>query len=215
MIEFDVRLTSDGALVLMHDETVDRTTDGRGAVADMTLAQLRRLDAGRFKHPKFAGTSIPTFEETLAMMPRNIWLNCHMKGGAGLGIASARAIMKENRQPQAFLAAETDAAKGARSIESDILICDMERTQKVEEYVNHAISTQAAFIQFVKSYDVPREAIAELKRHHVRVNYYLADSADEVRTLFQAGVDFPLVNDVRAYMPVAWEIGIAPLRPRW
>ena len=46
MIEFDVQLTRDNALVLMHDATVDRTTDGKGKVSEMTLAELRRLDAG-------------------------------------------------------------------------------------------------------------------------------------------------------------------------
>src|SRR5215212_3812774 len=54
-LEFDVQMTKDGALVVIHDETVDRTTDGTGAVAEMTLEQIRRLDAGRWFDPKFAG----------------------------------------------------------------------------------------------------------------------------------------------------------------
>jgi glycerophosphoryl diester phosphodiesterase len=77
MIEFDVALTQDGKLVLMHDVTVDRTTDGSGAVADLTLAQLKALDAGSWKDSKFARERIPTLDEALSIMPENVWLNVH------------------------------------------------------------------------------------------------------------------------------------------
>ena len=50
-VEFDVRLTRDEGLAVIHDATVDRTTDGQGAVAELTLAELRALDAGAFKGP--------------------------------------------------------------------------------------------------------------------------------------------------------------------
>ncbi len=62
-VETDVQLTADGVPVLMHDETVDRTTDGSGAVADLTLAQLRTLDAGSWYGAEFAGTPVPLFDE--------------------------------------------------------------------------------------------------------------------------------------------------------
>jgi glycerophosphoryl diester phosphodiesterase len=58
VIELDLHLSKDGALVVMHDADVDRTTDGTGPIADKTLAELRALDAGR-------GERIPTFEEVL------------------------------------------------------------------------------------------------------------------------------------------------------
>ncbi|MGX4693896.1 glycerophosphodiester phosphodiesterase [Streptomyces sp. JNUCC 63] len=58
VIELDLHLSKDGALVVMHDTEVDRTTDGSGAIADKTLAELRSLDAGR-------GERIPVFEEVL------------------------------------------------------------------------------------------------------------------------------------------------------
>ncbi len=60
-IEIDLRGTKDGRIVIMHDETVDRTTDGTGKVADLTLAELRALDAG-------GGEKIPTYEEVLLLM---------------------------------------------------------------------------------------------------------------------------------------------------
>ncbi len=58
LIELDLHLSKDGALVVMHDAEVDRTTDGSGPIAEMTLAELRALDAGR-------GERVPVFEEVL------------------------------------------------------------------------------------------------------------------------------------------------------
>lgn len=59
-LEFDVQMTRDGLLVVIHDETVDRTTNGTGAVADLTFAQIRALDAGN-------GEKVPTFQEVLEL----------------------------------------------------------------------------------------------------------------------------------------------------
>lgn len=64
-VETDVQLTADGFPVLMHDGTVDRTTDGTGLVADLTLEQIRALDAGSWFAPEFAGTRVPLFDEFL------------------------------------------------------------------------------------------------------------------------------------------------------
>ena len=64
--EIDVVLSRDDEIVLVHDEILDRTTDGRGRVADYTLAELRRLDAGSWFGPEFAGARIPTLREALA-----------------------------------------------------------------------------------------------------------------------------------------------------
>src|ERR1700680_1196286 len=64
-IELDVHLTRDGALAVIHDESVDRTTDGHGLVKDHTLAELKRLDAGAWFGPEFAGQRIPALDEVL------------------------------------------------------------------------------------------------------------------------------------------------------
>ncbi len=67
-IETDVRITKDGELVLIHDETVDRTTNGTGKVSEMTLSELKALDAGIKKDAKFAGAKIPTFLELMELI---------------------------------------------------------------------------------------------------------------------------------------------------
>ncbi|WP_413363435.1 glycerophosphodiester phosphodiesterase [Lysinibacillus sp. 3P01SB] len=64
-IEIDLQRSKDGKLVVIHDTTVDRTTDGTGKVGDLTFEQLRSLDAGSWKAEQFAGEQIPTFEEIL------------------------------------------------------------------------------------------------------------------------------------------------------
>jgi glycerophosphoryl diester phosphodiesterase len=79
-LELDVRLTSDGHAVILHDATVDRTTDGRGPVARMTLAELRRLDAGaKVKSGGFAGARIPTVEELLRATKGRAWVTLELK----------------------------------------------------------------------------------------------------------------------------------------
>ena len=65
--EVDVRTTSDGKLVLMHDNTVDRMTGAKGPIKNMTFDQVRALDAGAKFSPRFAGTKVPTFDEALAL----------------------------------------------------------------------------------------------------------------------------------------------------
>jgi len=65
MIEIDVHQTRDGHVVVIHDNSVDRTTDGHGRVGEMTLAEIRRLDAGSKFDKRFAGERVPTLEETL------------------------------------------------------------------------------------------------------------------------------------------------------
>jgi len=66
LTEFDVRVTADGELVLMHDSTVDRTTNGTGAVDSLTLAQIKTLDAGSWFSPAFAGEQVPTLSEAVS-----------------------------------------------------------------------------------------------------------------------------------------------------
>ena len=72
-VELDVRLTADRRLAVIHDERVDRTTDGKGKVAAKTLDDLRQLDAG-------AGERIPTLDEVLDVVPSRVVVNIELKG---------------------------------------------------------------------------------------------------------------------------------------
>ena len=84
MIELDVQLTRDGEVVVMHDDTLDRTTDGRGRLARHTLAELRALDAGSWFDRRFAGEGVPTLGEVLAAV--GLPINVELKAGGGSGL---------------------------------------------------------------------------------------------------------------------------------
>jgi glycerophosphoryl diester phosphodiesterase len=78
VIEIDLRATRDGHIVILHDATLDRTTNGRGPVSEMTLAEIRQLDAG-------GGQRVPTFEEVLELTKRTgVKLLLDIKEGPGL-----------------------------------------------------------------------------------------------------------------------------------
>jgi glycerophosphoryl diester phosphodiesterase len=81
-IETDVQLTKDGVLVLIHDELVDRTTNGEGFVKDYPYNELNKLDAGCWKSKEFTGLKIPTVEELLLLTKdKNIIINFEIKNG--------------------------------------------------------------------------------------------------------------------------------------
>lgn len=77
--ELDVQLTKDGEVSVIHDLTVDRTTDGLGKVKDKTLQELKRLDAGLWFNPLFMGEQIPTLEEVLDKLPKSAVLDIELK----------------------------------------------------------------------------------------------------------------------------------------
>ena len=78
-VELDVHLTRDGHIVVIHDDTVDRTTDGQGRVADFTLAELRELDAGRWFAPEYAGERIRSLGETLECYKGRLYFHIEIK----------------------------------------------------------------------------------------------------------------------------------------
>ena len=81
-IELDVHLTKDGHLVVIHDETVDRTTNATGEIRNLTLAEIKAMDAGSWFHNKHAGDKIPTLEEVLLLLTElgfNGQLNIELK----------------------------------------------------------------------------------------------------------------------------------------
>lgn len=214
MIEFDVQLTKDSHLVVIHDAAVNRTTNGSGCVSDLTLKEIKELDAGGWKSPEFKGERVPTMEEALSVMPVNIWLNVHLKGDEELGRRAAELIVRENRLHQAFLACSASAARGARAIEPKIMICNMDRRADDWDYINDTIEAGAAFIQ-LRGRSRPEFAnyAEKLKEFGIRLNYYGTDSHAQLHCLFEYGVDFPLVDDICSSMQASVDYGIPPVNP--
>lgn len=219
MIEFDVRITKDSKLIIIHDDSLSRTTNGQGKVSDFTLFEIKKLDAGEWKDAKFKGEKIPTLSEALDIMPKNIWLNVHIKGVTETGKKAAELIIKKGRQHQAFLACKTDAANAALKVDNRILICNMKRLKHLnssKEYVGKTISMKADFIQLKKRADlILAELTQQLKKNHIKINYYGTNSPEKLKMLFENGVDFPLVDNLELMINAAKDIGIQPLKPEY
>jgi glycerophosphoryl diester phosphodiesterase len=81
MIELDVHLSKDGQVVVIHDDTLNRTTNGKGKVANYTLNELKQLDAGSWFGNQFSGEKIPTLKEVLELTRGQMLLNIELKIG--------------------------------------------------------------------------------------------------------------------------------------
>jgi len=86
-IELDVHLSADGQVVVIHNGTVDATTDGHGRVCDLSLADLQALDAGSWYSPRFVGQRIPTLQAVLADVGPRLLVNVEIKGKPQVGPA--------------------------------------------------------------------------------------------------------------------------------
>jgi len=210
-IEVDLRRTADGAIVVMHDIDVARTTGSSGAVAELTLQQLRRLDAGAHFAMSFAGEQVPTLQELLEAVPRDRWLNLQIKHGEPIAGEVALQLVRAGRLEHAFLACDSGAARDARAAHPDVLVCDLTRQHSRLEYVAHAAASGARFVQFHHLRGEPSRAEMDAARAAgLGVNFFCAPDSD-VAALLAAGVDFPLVDDVVAGLRVAERFGVTPL----
>ena len=196
-IELDVDLTKDGELVIMHDATVDRTTDGTGKVTELTFAEIRALDAGVKFSDAFEGTRVPTLHEALAVIPPNILCNVHLKGSTELARKAALLIQEMGRLEQCFLACELESVQAAREVVPAIKTCNMSRQAGDRAgYIDATIASKCEFIQLHQR-DGHDNLEAEVKRLHdagVTVNWFGANDAPLIERLHRAGVDYILTD---------------------
>jgi glycerophosphoryl diester phosphodiesterase len=95
-VEFDAMLAADGVPVLIHDETLERTTSGSGRVADMGSTQLVNLDAGAKHHPAFAGEPLPTLGQALLLCAElGLWANVEIKPSVGQEVETGRVVARQ------------------------------------------------------------------------------------------------------------------------
>jgi glycerophosphoryl diester phosphodiesterase len=184
----------------MHAPTVDRTTNRKGKVVDLTFEEIRSLDAGIKKGKQFAGTKVPTLEETLDCLPRNIWLNVHTYASEPVNVA--KVLIDKKREHQAFMACDRKGAVLVKEKYPQIKICNMERRgDDVSRYIRETIEWKCGFLQLTKL-GTPEEMKA-LKDAGVKINYFYAKNPEEYKKLRTAGVDFPLVNGIGNFVDAA------------
>ncbi len=99
-IELDVKCSADGEVIVLHDQTVDRTTDGSGDLRNFTLQQLRKLDAGKHFDEKFSGEKIPTLREVLDHFGTKIKINIELTNYATSGDELVTLVVSLVRQFQ-------------------------------------------------------------------------------------------------------------------
>jgi|SRR5690554_2360335 len=147
-------------------------------------------------------------------MPMNVWLNIHIKGTGETPQMIAEILKKEHRLHQAFLACGADAAILARSAVPEILICNMDRQESNWDYIAETIKMDADFIQ-LRGKILPEFTNLSkiLKENGIRINYYGTDSPDDIKRLFELGVDFPLVNDINNSIETAKNLGLDIAKP--
>lgn len=100
-VELDVRRTADNALVILHDERLERTTGGFGRVSDHTLAEIRALDAGAWFGPEWAGERVPALDEVFDALPETAVVNVELKqeGWRNEGLEAAFLAFLARRLP--------------------------------------------------------------------------------------------------------------------
>jgi len=214
MIEMDVCFTKDRQLVLMHDVTVDRTTNGGGTVSELTLEEIRRLDAGSRKSGQFEGEKVPTLEEALQIMPINIWLFIHLRGGGEAGERVAQTIVEQERLQQAILGCNSEApAAAALNVDSHITVC-IGRSLLNTNVRSMIAGSEQLFLGLFKS-DLA-QGILESKESNIRIFYYdPVILPNDLPGLFEAGVHFVASPNVDVMVKAAKKHGIRPLKPHY
>ncbi|HLA36122.1 MAG TPA: glycerophosphodiester phosphodiesterase [Rhodocyclaceae bacterium] len=195
-VEFDVMLTADRVPVLIHDETLERTTDGHGEVAMTSAAEFARLDAGGKFHRAFAVEPAPTFQAALALCAAlGLWANVEIKPAQGhdeiTGSIVARTaaaiaartqvkLLLSSFSPQALNAAAASAPQLARAL----LVEAIPHDWRDRLAATHASALHFAAREFAGS----RPIIEEMQHAGIPLACYTVNRRDQAETLFAAGI---------------------------
>jgi glycerophosphoryl diester phosphodiesterase len=126
-VELDVHLSKDKHLIVLHDFTVDHTTNAKGFARDMTLAELKALDAGSWKSDQYAGVQIPTLDEVFKAVGHKLYINVEIKSETeatdGVEQAIADCLQRNNMQERVIISSFNPLAlKRFREIMPDVPI---------------------------------------------------------------------------------------------
>lgn len=195
LVESDVRVTSDGQLVIMHDETVDRTTDGAyaGAVSALTLAQVKALDAGAWFSPAFAGERVPTFDEMLTnIVPRATALIEHKAGAAAAYVAALRRLgAVSNVVLQSF---DWTFLANARALEPGLRLAALGSGALTSASLASVTNAGARIVAWEKS-AIGAAGVGLVHAAGLTLYAWTVDSPVEMQRLIELGVDGIISND--------------------
>ncbi len=184
-LELDVQLSADSALVVIHDETLERTTDGRGAVAVKALAELRQLDAGR-------GEKIPLLSEVLELAAGRATVNIELKGA---GTAEPVAQLLGQRKSAGLIPADRILASSLYERELTLFarLAPGTPLAPVAEQDSPALRRLAEELNVwsihLEKSSISRELIAEVQRTGRKLLAYTVNATDELERLRDWGLD--------------------------
>ena len=202
MIELDVRTSRDGVVMVFHDAVVDRTTDGSGALAEMRLSELRRLDAGfHFQDPlgKYSfrgkGVGIPTFEEILEALP-DFRLNVETKDGRSAPLL-VDIIRRHGAESRVLVTAELE--KNRRQVRGYPGPWGASRRQIVTFFFLGASGLCPSYVPDCDVLQIPEvhrgvpiltpRFLKEAHRRNIPVHVWTVDDPSAMRRLLKLGVD--------------------------
>lgn len=200
-VELDAKLTADGHVIVIHDQTVDRTTNGTGKVASLTLDAIRSLDAGSWFDTKFSGTQVPLLEEVFEAVGKDKLINIELTNYAtprdGLTKTICELIKRHNNQKQiifsSFLASNLKiAAHLLPEIPRGLLAMPGLLGLWARSF-GFMFGDYQALHPYISS--TSREQVARAHRLKRRVHVWTANTPEEVSRLKDWGVDGIFTDD--------------------
>ena len=183
MIELDVQLSRDGEAVVIHDWTLERTTDGHGAVRDRTLAELRALDAGSWFGPAFRGEHVPTLREVLDAV--RLPVNVELKPCGDDGV-ERRALMVVEQAGAlgrvVFSSFDPGTLERLRARSAEAAIAVLWEYEPIPEAVRRAERVAARALHLRKEAATP-SAIAETIAAGLTIRVWTVNAPDEFNRL--------------------------------
>ncbi len=193
MCELDVQLSRDGAIVVIHDETVERTTDGKGEVAELTLEELKRLDAGaKFKGGAVKGERIPTLDEVFSATSGKCGLNIELKAG-GLEHQVAQIMQARNALADSIVSSfDWEYLKNIQQLHFNIRVGLLAEEKPVDLMMN-AVAMRAHSIN--PRWDMVTSDLCKAAHERgLKVYTWTVDADARMRALIACGVDGIMTN---------------------
>lgn len=190
-IETDLQLSRDARFIAIHDATLDRTTNSRGPVHALTLAELRELDAGSWFGPEFAGERLPTLEEILDFARASdvvFYLEIKAGGTWGMEPALVSALREAHEAARAVVLSFDPGTLAAIRRLEPMLMTGFLFDHSYPDIVGCAL--QAGARQLAPRGDlVTRELVAQARRADLQVVTWTINEPEHIRAMMAAGVD--------------------------
>jgi len=209
MFEFDVKLSGDGSLILMHDALVDRTTSGSGRVAAMTLADLARLDAGSWHSAAYAGESVPTLRGVAAWLRANgLLANIEIKpcpgreAETGAAVALEAGLLWKGAGVPPLLSSFSETALEAARRAAPTLPRALLLHTLPDDWLHRCLALECVALD-AHHEALDADVIAAAHASGLKVLSYTVNDAARAARLFDWGLDGLITDSVDVIRPVA------------